>query len=344
LASAFLKKPRHIWRNSETTLGETNKWNKRREPRTSGTTTIAASALTSGHTKSLNTLYARHEGKVSDKWSLYIREYDRLFKPYRDRTIRMLEIGIQNGGSLECWSKYFWCADKIVGCDIEPSCAALPYADPRIELVIADINSDKTQRTIAKRGPFDIVIDDGSHHCKDVIGSFVRYFPHVAYGGFYIIEDLHASYWREFGGGLYHPHSSIAFFKSLIDIVNHEHWGVNKSCGDFLVGFQSQYDIHLSEQVFRTIHSVEFLNSLCIIKKQTPRNNSLGSRIVAGRAEAVAPELRRLNGTKIAKRDERSNQWPAENQTVAANEHDGRSRQATAKSRRNGRRGGNHVA
>ena len=308
-------------------MGETKKRSKGRKPLT-GVSTIPAetAALAHGDAKSLKSLYARHDGKVSDKWSLYIEEYDRLFKPFRDRTIRMLEIGIQNGGSLECWSKYFWCADRIVGCDIEPSCAALLYADTRIELVVADINSDKTQRAIAKRGPFDIVIDDGSHHCKDVIGSFVRYFPCVAYGGFYVIEDLHASYWREFGGGLYHPHSSIAFFKSLIDVVNREHWGVDKLCSDFLVGFQSQYGIHLSEGVFRTIHSVEFLNSLCIIKKQTARNNTLGRRIVAGHAETVAPGLRRLNGTKIAKTNGplkiKSKPWPP--QTNATN---GRGRQ-----------------
>ena len=57
--------------------------------------------------KSLFELYREHQGKVSDKWSIYLSEYDRLFSSYRDRPVRMLEIGIQNGGSLEIWSKYF---------------------------------------------------------------------------------------------------------------------------------------------------------------------------------------------------------------------------------------------
>ena len=73
--------------------------------------------------KSLFELYREHQGKVSDKWSIYLSEYDRLFSIYRDQPIRMLEIGVQNGGSLEIWSKYFPDAHVLVGCDINPDCA-----------------------------------------------------------------------------------------------------------------------------------------------------------------------------------------------------------------------------
>lgn len=48
--------------------------------------------------RSLAELYNEHEGKVSDKWALYLREYDRLFLPYRESSISLLEIGTQNGG------------------------------------------------------------------------------------------------------------------------------------------------------------------------------------------------------------------------------------------------------
>jgi len=56
--------------------------------------------------KTLQELYRLHAGKVSDKWSLYLDEYDRLLTPYRDKPIRLLEIGIQNGGSLEIWDEF----------------------------------------------------------------------------------------------------------------------------------------------------------------------------------------------------------------------------------------------
>ena len=97
--------------------------------------------------KTLEQLYKEHRGKVSDRWSIYLSEYERLFSDYRDRPIRLLEIGIQNGGSLEIWSKFFPCAEKFVGCDINLDCARLQYEDSRIAIVVADANTDETQRS-----------------------------------------------------------------------------------------------------------------------------------------------------------------------------------------------------
>src|SRR6266540_4439758 len=112
----------------------------------------------------LERLYAVHVGKVSDKWSLYFNEYDRILDEYRNKPVRLLEIGIQNGGSLEIWSKYFKNAQKLVGCDINPDCARLTYDDPRVAVVLGDANSEPTQQEILGHAPiFDLIIDDGSH-------------------------------------------------------------------------------------------------------------------------------------------------------------------------------------
>lgn len=51
--------------------------------------------------RSLRTLKTEHAGKGSDKTSLYLDVYDRVFASCRDRPIRMLEVGVLNGGSLE---------------------------------------------------------------------------------------------------------------------------------------------------------------------------------------------------------------------------------------------------
>ena len=90
--------------------------------------------------KTLRELYEQHEGKVSDKWSIYLTEYDRFFGSYRDDAIRLLEIGIQNGGSLEIYSKYFKNANLFLGCDINPDCAKLRFDDERIKVIIGDVN------------------------------------------------------------------------------------------------------------------------------------------------------------------------------------------------------------
>ena len=57
--------------------------------------------------KSLWKIYHDHQDKVSDKWSLYLTEYERIFADFQDKPISIFEIGIQNGGSLEIYGKYF---------------------------------------------------------------------------------------------------------------------------------------------------------------------------------------------------------------------------------------------
>jgi cephalosporin hydroxylase len=177
----------------------------------------------------LQEMYAEHAGKVSDKWSIYLSKYNSIFNRYRDKPIRFLEIGIQNGGSLEVWSRFFPNARKIIGCDINQECALLEYDDPRIVVIVGDANTNETQTDVLEQSPvFDLIIDDGSHRSGDILRSFSRYFPILEDGGMFVIEDLHCSYWQEYEGGLFYPFSSITFFKRIVNIVNHEHWGANK--------------------------------------------------------------------------------------------------------------------
>lgn len=247
--------------------------------------------------KTLRQLYDEHQGKVSDKWSLYLAEYDRVLAPYRSCPINLLEIGVQNGGSLEIWAKYFGAAQHLIGCDVNSACAILKYADSRIAIVVGDANLSGTERVIAALAErFDIVIDDGSHKSGDIVNSFVRYFPRLKEGGVFIAEDLHCSYWEEFDGGLYHPYSSVSFFKQLADVVNQEHWGVNKRHSELLQRFAAEYGSEFSDEFLRTIHSVTFVNSLCIVHKAAPQANGLGRRFIAGEEALVSNEMVSLRG------------------------------------------------
>ena len=249
--------------------------------------------------KNLTDLYTKNQGKVSDKWSFYLDQYERLFNPLRDKTISLFEIGIQNGGSLEIWSKYFPKAKVFVGCDIDKKCSNLVYQDPRINLVIGDANQKKIQEDIIKKGgPFDIVIDDGSHRSSDIVKSFINYFPHVSDGSLYIVEDLHCSYWEDFEGGLFAPYSSMMFFKQLTDLVNYEHWGVSKDYTEILKGFSVQYDLKLKQDVLEKIESIEFLNSMCVIRKSSGKPSGLGLRLVYGKDNVVSDAVKKVNLTK----------------------------------------------
>ena len=246
-------------------------------------------------TTTLRAAYLDHQGKISDKWARYIQEYDRLLLPWKDQAVRLLEIGVQNGGSLEIFARYFGSASKIIGCDIDDKCSQLNFLDQRIHIVIGDANTPNAFKGIeALSSEFDIVIDDGSHRSSDIIRSFANYFPKLSEAGIYIVEDLHCSYWREFEGELFGRYSAMTFLKRLADSVNSQHWANGLPPSAIFRDVLSHYAVDISDDSLASIHSVEFLNSMCIIRKEHQKNNQLTERVIAGNDASVVKELAML--------------------------------------------------
>ena len=255
-------------------------------------------------------LFKKHKGKVTDKWSHYLSTYDRLFSAYRDKPVQLLEVGVQNGGSLEIWLKYFSQAKKIVGIDINPACSSLQFNDPRVTILVGDANSDVAEKQIALHAQqLDIVIDDGSHRSSDIIKTFARYFPKVSNGGVFVVEDLHCSYWKEFEGGLHEPYSSMSFFKLLADVVNHEHWGIEKKRSELIQGIADQYKAVFNENSLSQIHSVEFMNSVCVIRKLKSSANFLGKRVITGTDASISNQMFKTIDQYLVPQDQSFNEW-----------------------------------
>ena len=110
---------------------------------------------------------------------------------YKDG-LKVLEIGVYTGASLRMWEEYFPHA-TIVGLDINPE--AKTHASPRCPVVIAD-QSDVAAlaRLVREHGPFELIIDDGSHAWHHQIASFRYLYAGLLPGGYYIMEDLDTSY------------------------------------------------------------------------------------------------------------------------------------------------------
>ena len=259
--------------------------------------------------KLLKDLYKNHSGKVSDKWTIYLNEYEDKLSQYQKLPIKIFEIGILNGGSLEIFSKYFLNAELILGCDIDKKCKELHFVEPNIKLVVGDVNNEKIKNEIIRHSKFDIILDDGSHNSDDVVKTFCNYFNYLKNEGLYIIEDLHCSYWREHKGGLFFPISSINFLKKLVDIINREHWGVEKKKNWLLKGFAENYKINVENVELDQIHSIEFINSLCFIRKKPPEENKLGKRIVVGESAIVVPDRKKLNNLDAQSLNQSVNPW-----------------------------------
>ena len=122
----------------------------------------------------------------------YLQFYERFFSYRRNQRLKILEVGIFGGSSLKTWREYFHLS-QIVGVDINPSMRK--FVEDRVCVEIADQSDlEEMLRVAVKHGPFDIIIEDGSHFWEHQITTLRSLFPFVKDGGLYIVEDLHTNF------------------------------------------------------------------------------------------------------------------------------------------------------
>ena len=208
----------------------------------------------------------------TDKWNAhwYAQHYQAHFSKLRNQPLKILEIGVggdtdpQNGGaSLRMWKKFFPHAE-IYSMDIHDKSA---LQESRIKIFHGSQADEKLLKQIStEAGPFDIIIDDGSHRNEHVLTSFRVLFPLLADGGIYAAEDIQTSYWPSFGGdsaNLNNSATSVGFFKGLVDGLNHVEF-------DKPAYAPSYYD--------QNITAIHFYHNLIFIYKGKNLEKSYGTR------------------------------------------------------------------
>jgi len=202
--------------------------------------------------------------KMVIKMDHYLDVYPRILRGWSGRNLTFLEIGVYKGGSLDLWKGFFGDQARLTFIDIDPACKALEIPGTHIE--IGD-QSDAAFLTdlAARRGPFDLIIDDGGHKMNQQLTSFQTLWPHLVDGGLYVVEDTHTSYWPGFGGGFREPASFIEFAKDLVDRMHS--WYTDQD---------AEFPLH---PLAREIGSVQFYDSMVVIEKHLkPAPVSVASR------------------------------------------------------------------
>ena len=169
----------------------------------------------------------------TDKWGrhFYTPIYSQWFYELRFKPVRLLEIGIggyakphQGGNSLRMWKRYFP-QGIITGIDIYDKTA---LQENRIHIYTGDQSDPVFLKQVSDaEGPFDIIIDDGSHMQSHIIASFETLFPLLAAGGIYVIEDTQTSYWPKFEGSTKDMEtipSAMNYFIQRVHNVNKSEW------------------------------------------------------------------------------------------------------------------------
>jgi len=147
------------------------------------------------------------------------------------------------------WKAYFR-RSRIVGIDLYDKSH---LSESRIDIRQCDqTNAEALLRLVEEYGGFDIVIDDGSHLNDDVVNTFKILFPTLRPNGIYAVEDTQTAYWRTWGGGIENPHSSISFFKRLVDGLNHSEYPIANYTPNY-------FDRHIVE--------IAFFHNLVLIRK-----------------------------------------------------------------------------
>ncbi len=154
---------------------------------------------------------------LSIKYDSYFDAYEELLAKYCGKPITLVEVGIFNGGSLFMWREYFGPQARIIGIDLNPS--AKMWEQHGFEIHIGDQASDDFwQNFFEKVGLVDVFIDDGGHTNLQQIATVHCAVEHIRDGGVLIVEDVHASYFREFGNPW--TRSFVGFASKIVDAVN----------------------------------------------------------------------------------------------------------------------------
>jgi len=171
----------------------------------------------------LERYFNNNTGRPIQKWQHYFDIYDRHFSRFRGAEVHVVEIGVDQGGSLQMWKDYFGQNAKIYGVDINYTCKELE--EENIEIFIGDQENRGFLESLTVKIPrIDILIDDGGHRMEQQINTFEVLFPYIDKDGIYLCEDLHTSYWKRFGGGYHKEGTFVEYSKEFIDRIHGWHF------------------------------------------------------------------------------------------------------------------------
>ena len=122
----------------------------------------------------------------------YAKFYELHFNYFKNKEIKLLEIGTWKGASVASFYYYFnkaiiFCLDRNYKFQFKSNRINFFYCNTR--------NSDDLKKfedlLINKKSEnLDLIIDDASHIYSDMLNNFKSFFKKVKSGGFYVIEDF----------------------------------------------------------------------------------------------------------------------------------------------------------
>ena len=194
--------------------------------------------------------------------------YHALFRRWKYRRVRLLEIGIggygvaMGGQSLLAWQAYFPFG-SIVAADIVPK-PELGFGRARIRTLDQSSEADLA-RLRREEAPFHIIIDDGSHLNAHQVFTFGQLWDALRDDGVYVVEDVQTSFWSgtvegvawdgaRIGDPAFHG-TCVGYFLELTKYVNHAEFQYPADADPVLLA------------IARRVKRIAFEHNLIVIEK-----------------------------------------------------------------------------
>lgn len=207
-------------------------------------------------------------GRAIHKWHHYFEIYHRHFAPFRGKSPVIMEIGVQNGGSLQMWHNYFGTGTRIIGIDIDPRCRQ--FEAPGTSIFIGDQADRRFLAEVRSQTPrVDILIDDGGHTMTQQINTFEQLYPHIQPNGVYLCEDMNTSLIPEFDGGYRREGTFLEYSKGLVDRLYGWHAHDMKGLNEEVNGLYAR-DPRLmhADGMTQSTFALHFYDSVLVIEKR----------------------------------------------------------------------------
>lgn len=164
--------------------------------------------------------FYENNGPIVHKWRNYMDVYDRHLSRYRGTPVKLLEIGVYRGGSLQMWRNYFGAAATIYGIDIDPACVEYDGHSGSVRIG-SQADPVFLKKVVLEMGGIDVIVDDGSHVASHQAITFDTLFPILDGSGVYICEDTMTAYLRGYyEGGFGRATNIIEKMKRVVDDLN----------------------------------------------------------------------------------------------------------------------------
>ncbi len=124
----------------------------------------------------------------------YLETYENHLGRIKSSAKSVLEIGVEEGGSLLMWKRYFETA-KITGVDIATKAEQF-CKDICVNLIVENAyNVEFVEKLRKHYGSFDLIVDDGPHSLESMMFFLSNFSSLLTDDGILIVEDIQSIDW-----------------------------------------------------------------------------------------------------------------------------------------------------